>query len=369
MITKFVLNTVFTIALKVLSLVIFLITIMASYAGHVNPELWALPSILSLPLPYFAGATLILTLIWVIRRKIVFSFLGVGTILLCMPAMSQAFPISFPKKAEAGEKTFKLLTWNILHTQDQEQPDNPQNRAITFLTECGADIICLQEMDALDKRDIRHWTPELEANLRKVYPYEAGIVGNDGKILSKYPLKMISNPTSIGHNGRDFLEVEVNIDGHKVHILNVHLASYSLTSEDKEIIDEIRDTRSAKASVREFKASVLDKLKAAFRVRARNAQEIRDIIDATPGNVIVCGDFNDVPTSWTYRTVRGKDLEDAYAQTSFGPTFTYNAHHFYFHIDQILYRGDLKALSVKKEKIRSSDHYPLMATFAFPDNN
>ena len=38
---------------------------------------------------------------------------------------------------------------------------------------------------------------------------------------------------------------------------------------------------------------------------------------------------------------------------------------FYFHIDQILYKGDLKALSVRKGKIKTSDHYPLLSEFEF----
>ena len=38
---------------------------------------------------------------------------------------------------------------------------------------------------------------------------------------------------------------------------------------------------------------------------------------------------------------------------------------FYFHIDQMLYRGNLEALSLKIGKINSSDHYPLIGEFAF----
>ena len=40
---------------------------------------------------------------------------------------------------------------------------------------------------------------------------------------------------------------------------------------------------------------------------------------------------------------------------------------FYFHIDQMLYRGPLKALSLKVGKINTSDHYPLIGVFEFTD--
>lgn len=44
---------------------------------------------------------------------------------------------------------------------------------------------------------------------------------------------------------------------------------------------------------------------------------------------------------------------------------TYNKHLFWFHIDQILYRGAIRPLSVKKGSLKSSDHYPLTAEFEF----
>ena len=53
----------------------------------------------------------------------------------------------------------------------------------------------------------------------------------------------------------------------------------------------------------------------------------------------------------------GKDFEDAYAQTGFGPMITYNKHLFWFHIDQILYRGAIRPLG-EKARLKSSDHYP-----------
>lgn len=80
------------------------------------------------------------------------------------------------------------------------------------------------------------------------------------------------------------------------------------------------------------------------------------------------GDFNDVAGSYAYRTIRSCGLKDAYAQTAFGPTITYNASRFYFHIDQIFYRGNLRAVSIWRGKSRSSDHYPVSATFLWDDN-
>ncbi len=370
MITKFVLSTALTIAGKILSSVIFLLTILASYAGYVNPHIWAFPSILTLTLPYVATLTIILTAIWVLRRKIIFSVLGGLTILICLPSLAQVFPMHFPKKAEKGEKTFTVMTWNVLHTHDQEQPDLKENRAIDYILSSGADIVCLQELLYLNGRDIPHYTDAMGKALKKAYPYTATTKWtSDVKVLSKYPVKIISGmPQDQTGNQRRFFVFELDVDGHKLYLATVHLASYSLTSEDREILERIHGVRSAKESTRKFKSSVYSKMKAAFRLRADNAAALRDEVSDLEGPLIVCGDFNDVPTSWAYRTIRGDDFKDAHQQTAFWPTFTYNAHYFYFHIDQILYRGPLEALNWKRGSIRTSDHYPQIATFAFTDD-
>ena len=62
----------------------------------------------------------------------------------------------------------------------------------------------------------------------------------------------------------------------------------------------------------------------------------------------------------------GDDLHDAYADAAFGPTITYHENRFYFRIDQILYRGP-EILSIDRGNCKSSDHYPMIATFRFKD--
>ena len=73
--------------------------------------------------------------------------------------------------------------------------------------------------------------------------------------------------------------------------------------------------------------------------------------------------MNDVSTSHVYREICGKDLRDAWADAARGYGHSFNRHHLPFRIDQILYRGDVRALNAKRIKGGSSDHYPIMATF------
>ena len=44
-------------------------------------------------------------------------------------------------------------------------------------------------------------------------------------------------------------------------------------------------------------------------------------------------------------------------------TYTFHNNHLYVKIDHILYRGDMKVLSCRRDKKGESDHYPLVAVF------
>ena len=65
------------------------------------------------------------------------------------------------------------------------------------------------------------------------------------------------------------------------------------------------------------------RLKYAFQKRAQQADQVSRHIQASPYPVIVCGDFNDTPVSYSYRTIR-KDLQDAYTGSGRGIGNTYS---------------------------------------------
>ena len=113
----------------------------------------------------------------------------------------------------------------------------------------------------------------------------------------------------------------------------------------------------------DVKPSPLERMKRSFSLRGKNAEAIRQAIDDSPDNLIVCGDMNDVTTSHVYRVIKGHDMTDAWAEVGNGYAYTFNRHHLPFRIDHILYRGDLQALDAQRIAGGSSDHYPLMVTF------
>lgn len=358
----------FFLAMRIISTVVYLATILAAFGGRVNPDYMTFPSLLSLAFPYLAILSILLIIFWALCRKIIFCGLGIGTIVLCLTPLSVAFPLGSSRKPDDTKNTFKIISWNILHTDDIRQPQSPGNRSIEYMINSGADIICLAELSDFTKEEIRNYTVSMVDSLFSVYPYHRGHKDSDIYILSKFPVEDMEKLSfdSMGNSRFDFFKVNFSSTRELV-VCMVHLSSYMLTDEERQVVTEIKSMETAKSSMKEFKGSIRKKLGNAFRQRAEDGQALREELDDISPEIplIVCGDFNDVPTSWAYNLIRGDDLRDAYVETNFGPGITYNLHAFYFHIDQMLYRGPLEALNLTIGKINTSDHYPLIGEFEF----
>lgn len=354
-------------AALVVSIIIFALTILAAYGGRFDTDYFTWPAILVLVMPYLAWATLLITVAWVCCGRIFAGALGVLTVLVSWSPITTASPVSMSKRATEGARTFKLMTYNMIHGWDLEDLGGRSNRTVRYIIDSGCDIVCLQELMKFDGKEIPLFTPEQQDSLLAAYPYQAGSPAVDTKVISKFPVTYVDGREYIHekYDVRRYTFYKLNVDGHPLTLVNLHLQSFMLSSKEKDVITDIKNLETFKTNYRAIKGDLYDKLKRGFRKRKEDARILRDAIEGIGGALIICGDFNDVPESFAYRLLRGDDLRDAYVETGFGPMITYNRHAFYFHLDQIMYRGPLKALSVKKGTIRSSDHYPLIAEFEF----
>lgn len=352
------------IALKVLTAVFALLTVLAAYGGYIPPKVWALPSVFALAYPYLAILLTLAGLAWLIGRRFIMAiFCGVA-LLAGAPSLSANLPVSITSEARTGEKTFTLLSFNIMHGRDVRHPELTHSRTMSYILHSGADIVCVQELLSFSADEIPNLSPALADSIKRAFPYRVVDGNSDQAIFSRFPVELRQQGRVEGATHYIFEEYSADVYGRKVAIINVHLEPYHLTEKQREVMSDIRGVRSAKRSVAELKGSILSKLKSSFRQRAKDAALVRQAIDRAPETLIVCGDFNDVPASWAYRTILGEDMRDAYTDTGLGMMVTYNLHGFYFHIDQIFYRGNLRPLSVEKGKTDSSDHFPIRARFA-----
>lgn len=365
------LKPILRIAALIISLLIYAATVFAAFGGRFSTEYFTLPAVMTLALPYLAIATLIITVAWFLGKRIIAGGLGVLALVCSWSPITTACPLGSTKKPTPGTQTFTLMTYNIIHGWPQDGRDSTPNRTFEYIINSGADIVCVQELKKLDSIEVPHLTADQMSRLRKAYPYYDGVKSNDIKVFSKYPLKFEDGSKYIDqpYDKECYAFYKVNINGHDLTLVGLHLKSYALSPSDIREVAGLDNINTMKRSFEALKGQVYQKLKKGFSRRRGDVEILRKALDDIKGPLIVCGDLNDVPESYAYRLLRGEDLNDAYVETGFGPMITFNAHKFWFHLDQILYRGKLKALNIERGKLKASDHYPVKATFEFTDKN
>lgn len=341
-----------------------LCTLLAGYGGYINPDKFALAQLANMTFPGWIVLTLILLAVNLfIRKKL--AWLSVAVLVACIGPILTISPLNFTSRSLSPDdesRTFTLLTYNVYNFRDN-QGVNPEwgNRTLSYILSTDADIVCLQESSNLNGVGKKAQRDSINSR----YPYRLYSSRSGEVLLSKYHATEVDTPQPDWGSG-SFCAYDVEVEGHEVTVVNCHLQSIGLTDDDKELYRELTDKElrnPSRSELSKVKNGIVTKLLAAFRIRAQQARYIKEFLATRKGNVILVGDFNDVPGSYAYRTIKSDGLKDAYSECAFGPTVTYNDNRFYFRIDQMLYRGDLEAVRIKRGYLRSSDHYPLFATF------
>lgn len=341
---------------------LYIVTAFCCFGGMVSPEIFPLGSVAVIGMPIMLTLTAVVVIAWFCFGHWIVGGFGVLTFFLCMSPIKMWFPMSSPTEADPGEPTLTVLTWNILHGSDLEKPDSKDSRTLSKILEINADVVCLQEIFSFDERGMEHFSAATMDSLRKVYPYELGDGTYDLRVLSKYPLRHIYFGSLNSFNLSEYFTIKTPV--REVAMANVHLPSFALDENEKEIFstDDLDPDSKERLGL-----SIFRKLKYAFPIRAEAAQKVLNSFDGLAMPTIVCGDFNDVPASWVYRMFLKDGFQDAYTATNFFPTYTFYPHMFYFHLDQIFYRGGVRPLSVERVDLRTSDHLGLVARFQILD--
>lgn len=368
---KFPINrhNIFT-ALGVMVNVIFcILTIIGAYGGYIYPSVMPLASIIVMVFPIIVVADVaLIALDLILCRKL--AWVPAVAMLMSAGAIFVTSPVTFPHgKPDYDEerRMFTVLTYNTLNFIDNQDiyPDST-NRTLSYILSTDADIVCLQECGFIGRFPPLFIGQGQVDSIFDRYPYRH--IGKNGQsILSKFPLLPIPLRTDEDDDAA-FTAYRTNIYGHVMTIFNVHLQSLGLTTSDRELFLQMTSVDSKK-SLAHIRSQLLDKLFDGFLQRAKQADRISLWVRAFDNtNILLCGDFNDVTLSYAYRAMERAGLKDAYSKGALGPTITYNDNRFYFHIDQIFYKGDFKVVKVERGDIPSSDHYPLLATLMWDQN-
>lgn len=340
----------------ILAVMMSLVLLMSAYGGCIDPRSWSFPALMVMALPIVAAVAVASLLLCLILRNRTATIIVGATLIISLPAIRTIIPLSWNSEPDNRDNTFTVMTWNVCGFN--QMIDGAEDCAtMRHILDVDADLVVMQEY-MIDYSDISHVpnAAALKDEVAKRYPYRSNGYA-DIALFSKVPFTITSDTTMrncLGLNGDGSYHesgkiFDLKIKGHDLRIVSVHMQSIGLNDDEKKL------SRPQK--------SVTNKLTAAFKRRANEAHAVRKVLDQSPENVIMCGDFNDVPSSYCYRTIKGNDMSDSHIDCATWPVTTYNKDKLYFKIDYMLYRGHMKAVNTRRDEAGASDHYPLITTF------
>jgi endonuclease/exonuclease/phosphatase family metal-dependent hydrolase len=149
---------------------------------------------------------------------------------------------------------------------------------------------------------------------------------------------------------------DIVIHNDTIRFYNVHFESIRLRKTKYSFTDSVLISLNPK-QIDEVK-DISGRLKNAFIKRAQQVDQVSRHISKSPYKVVVCGDFNDTPVSYTYQRVRG-NLQDAFIVSGEGIGNTYRGSFPSFRIDYIFHSKELKSFNYQTMHVKLSDHYPV----------
>jgi len=356
----------------IINLCLCLLLGLACYGTSINQgDYWFL-GLFPLGTPFFLAGVLAFLLIWLFVKKI-YLLPGLLTLILCYKPIAHIIPFRYTPgfSKEKDDKTLRVMSWNVEHfniTRYREQPDVKQ-RMIDLVNEYQPDIACFQEMVAGDSARGRiNYTAEFTKKLKMKYYYYSynpifdfdflhhfGII-----IFSKFPIirKQTLECKPYTYNST-YQYVDILKGSDTLRIMNIHLQSLRFTPENKRYIQD--PTQTGADDIKESK-SILAKFRTSLIRRHRQADQVRKTMDQSPYPIILCGDFNDVPNSYSYRIV-GKNMNNAFAEAGYGIGTTYSQIMPTLRIDNIFFDPKLEVKQFTRISKKMSDHYPIVADF------
>jgi endonuclease/exonuclease/phosphatase family metal-dependent hydrolase len=346
-----------------------LLFLLASLSVIVSPLQWPFIGFLSIGLPYIATALLLYIIFWLIAKPVL-SIIPFVSLLIGWKQLTVilAWHPSASFKEVKSDTHLRILTWNVRGMYGISNSAYTQQRNRTeiasLVNKLGADIVCLQEFNNLagennqDNTNISLFT--------KTYPYyyysqdfisTNGVYSSGVIIYSKYKIIEKGKIKFNGKKAESLIYTDILKGMDTIRVFTTHLQSFEFTKEDYENIEKIKDTDN---EVLEASESIYSKMKRAFFLRAEQVIIVKKEMDKSPYASVICGDFNDVPNSYTYFHIRG-NRQDAFLASSFGVGKSYSALAPTLRIDYILPDNQFNVNQFEMVDEGLSDHHLLLA--------
>ena len=335
----FLLDILATVAM----LLLLFSTIAVVVCQYISPEKSGILSVIALGAPIIYLLDIVVMFYWVVRWRWYRASIMIAVVFLGLFYLSRYYKIEIDRHYDTSfreSRYIKVMTYNVL--------DGKEEGLVRYIDSHNPDILCLQEIWGSDN---------LNTLCEKYKSTRQEGDGANNQIFSRYKILRSGTIDSISRSGCVWADLKIKED--TVRVLSLHLQSTSIRPEDTQFLEKheylLDSERKNKLS------SIVERLVENNRKRAVQAETIAEFLESTPYTTIVCGDFNDVPLSYTYNSIL-RGLDDTFSEKAEGFAYTYDTKYKLLRIDNIFVSPSVEVVSYEVDnEVDLSDHYPVIS--------
>lgn len=352
--------------LAILAMIGLMAMVMSLLSSYVNPLRFVWFSFFGLAfwviLAYNVVILVLLLLMW--SRK---AWISIIALAIAIPGVVKSF--SFGSSQDGGE--LRVMTYNLLSFNDQNNEEKTRLEVATevakMVKDNRPDVLCVQEFCEFIPKSNRAGCIESFGEMTGLpyqYYHQKTNYGNN-VIFSRYPLSAVDEDIPFAKENLHSAVAKVDAGEKGVfYVLCCHLTSFQLTNNELTVFSE---TNNSKEQVQEYGKSIVVKLKNAYERRSEEVCKMLEDIPCDGRPILLCGDFNDTPLSYTYHQIKDAGFIDGFVKAGRGIGYTYAGKLPLLRIDYVWGNERIEPTAFKRIKFKGSDHYPVMMDFNLRD--
>lgn len=348
---RFINRSIFFINLGVIAA-----TFLAYLAPMIDPQLTWIISFFGLFYPILLILNVLFIVFWLVRKP-KYSIASILCILLGINSL-KGF-ISFNGSGPETEAlSIRMITYNISNAayginKKLKNQQAKQKEFTEFLNEyADTDIFCFQEVGDFSYQVIKKVFAD-----RYLYYKNKGAV-----IVSRYPFGQ-KGEIDFGTITNSCLWADVDLGDETVRVYSFHLQSNQITRDAEKLANQSEiDQKQAWYDVK----AILRKFRNRHLTRSTQSEKIAAHASKSPYRVILAGDLNDPPQSYTYRVISSLG-KDAFREKGTGIGTTYAGKIPLLRIDYVIVDNALDVVDYSMINKRFSDHNAISTTISWPE--
>ena len=293
----------------VFTLLMAAFTLFGLFGGNSDPAKGTAMAMIVYALPFLIMIDAVLLLFWLLRRRWHWAAIPALALLCCIRYVGTLWQPSIFSGADDTKSGIKVATYNVARF-GREINGAKAESILSVMRKHQVDVFCVQEyMEASGDT--------VNSGRYKGF-FDNMAMGHDDMVIFSRHRILDSKDIDFGEGtNNSAMWADIDFNGKTIRVFNVHLQTTGINRTLHQIDKQVM--QGAEVESGRMLRAIYGNYTYGMGVRARQADMVAAEIAQCKYPVIVCGDFNDVPYSYVYNTMKG-DLVDGVARALCTPS-------------------------------------------------